>query len=930
MSSPNDDLWNEFAAETEEHLDAIERLLSDRRDAQRSRDEIAALFRYFHSLKGTFLAMGFSNVETVAHRCEDILSLVRDGRSVLDNDLSLVLLRAADRLKDMREEVIAARSDAKPAADILRELDRYCEPQGVADDIPIATPPSGMPLAEDPEMLAIYSELLDQRLPIVAFALSSIANDRAAAEETAGELAHGAEMMGFEGLARQLRAVGPLAQTAGADGQRNAIILCLGELREQTGIIEEVTGIASGAVALTAALAFHLTPDYTAGLNALATAHEVADLDASQSTDLVAAAERLRAVAFCLGLNRVARLLTAIEERFRNIGILDESRLGSIREITRQSIDALRSCSSATADIDAERTDALAAQWAATFHASNALPGMATRSLLRPEVVATLSEEQRQQLETALANGRHAFELTFDLETNPDVAGDIIAWLSSAVETITSRTVYRQGASYFEFLIFSEHELDWIQSQITALDPEQVCLRGVASLSRDSEKPAEPNATAASVPFTRAPLIRVQSETIDRMMAEIGEMRIALAGFADILQRGRIATAIRDARRFGQIREKQNPETRQNFDAMEGDLNDLRTLQQSLDGAHRKIWTSGLQLRVVPVDGLLGRLSRAARDLAQKLGKDVDVVIQGREVRIDKSMVDLLIDPLMHMVRNAIDHGIESADQRRTSGKSKRAKLVIAASEHGNHIDIVIADDGKGLDHSGILAKALRLGLVAPEQAEQLTEQDITALIFRPGFSMAHAVTEISGRGVGLDVVAAAVQRLGGAINLQTSPGVGTTFTLKLPVSAALLRALLVEVDGQIFGFPERQVVAVLEVPAKELRKDGSRWLVAYRSEIIALQWLATCLGFDAPDRPSDFSQIVIASSGGHRLALRVDRVLHFQDLFLKELHPMLASVPAVAGASVLGDGSPVLILDNDGLGDEATRSHILDEVSER
>ncbi len=176
----------------------------------------------------------------------------------------------------------------------------------------------------------------------------------------------------------------------------------------------------------------------------------------------------------------------------------------------------------------------------------------------------------------------------------------------------------------------------------------------------------------------------------------------------------------------------------------------------------------------------------------------------------------------------------------------------------------------------------------------------------------------------------AAVQRLGGAIDLQTSLGAGTTFTLKLPVSAALLRALLVEVDGQIFGFPERQVVAVLEVSANELRKDGSRWLVSYRSEILPVRWLATSLGFEAPDGPSDFSQIVIASTGARRIALCVGRILHFQDLFLKELHPMLAAVPAIAGASVLGDGSPVLIIDADGLVDDAHEPRILDAVPER
>ena len=206
MPSQLEALWSEFAAETEEHLDALERLLSDQRAAEWTRDDIGALFRYFHSLKGTFLAMGFSNVEALAHRCEDILSLVREGRSVLDAGLVKVLLRAVDSLKDMREEVIGKRKDAKPAADLLLELERHGQPQAAASDRALVAP-ADAPLSDDPEMLAIYSELMEQRIANVALALSSAPRDRAAAAETAGELAYVAEMMGFEAVAGSLRAV---------------------------------------------------------------------------------------------------------------------------------------------------------------------------------------------------------------------------------------------------------------------------------------------------------------------------------------------------------------------------------------------------------------------------------------------------------------------------------------------------------------------------------------------------------------------------------------------------------------------------------------------------------------------------------------------------------------------------------------------------
>lgn len=907
MPSQLDALWNEFAAETEEHLDALERLLSDQRGADWTGDEIGALFRYFHSLKGTFLAMGFTNVERLAHRCEDILSLVREGRLAIDSGLAKLLLRAVDSLKGMREEVIAKRKDAKPASGILRELEHHQTPQPAPEEnIPAV---ADAPLSSDAEMLAIYSELLEQRVPGVAFVFSREARDRAVAAETASELAYGAEMMGFDALAGCLKAIAE--SDAGDPAGRAGLIDRFQELREQAKIIEEVTGVPSGAVPLAAALTPLLAPDYLERFDVLSAALSRFDHEISETVGVVSAAAAMRAVALCLGLERSAQLLVLIEERFRSLDPLDTTRLAVIRELAQDAVEALRPSAAVASDLSPDHADGLAGQWEATFQAPQAQAETQAGQRLRPEVVATLSDEQRLKIEIALSEGRHAYEILLDLEANPDIAGDIIAWLSSSVETITSHTVRRSGTNCFQFLVFSEHPADWIQSQLAALDPEQACLRGIDGARQAPGQTSGPSAPSAA----GASLIRVQSETIDELMAEVGEMRTALASFSDIIHNGRIAAAMREARRFGKL-SGQDPELSRYLDAMEDDLRELRSLEHTLETAHHRIWASGLQLRVIPVDGLFGRLSRAARDLAQKLGKDIDVVIDGREVRIDKSMVDLLIDPLMHMVRNAVDHGIESPERRRAAGKPQRATLTISASEHSNRVNIVVADDGQGLDRSKIVAKAVSLGMIAPQQAEQMQDQEINALIFRPGFSTADAVTEISGRGVGLDVVAAAVQRLGGAIDVETSLRAGTKFILKLPVSAALLRALLVELDDQIFALPERQVATVLEIPTKEIDEIAGQKVVIHRGAAVPVHSLASVLGFEANAPQSELTHVAILSTGTRLLGVAVDRVLRFQDLFLKELHPMLAAVPVIAGASVLGDGRPVLVLDAGGLVD--------------
>ncbi|MDR3407358.1 MAG: chemotaxis protein CheW, partial [Methylovirgula sp.] len=730
--------------------------------------------------------------------------------------------------------------------------------------------------------------------------------DRAAAAEACSELAYGAEMMGFDSLSEHLNTLAGLA--AAEPPARARIVGLCGDVYEQVKIIEELTGHRSGADVLAASLARRLKPDYAAGLDALAvTARRDRPADAAS---LLAAAEAVRALAACQGFAQAGRLLILLEEKARGVSGSDLSDHDALLDLVLETTAQLQAADAET-DIAARHADELASRWEASLRgADEAVPERAAMTPLSRELLATLSPEQLAKIERAIADGQQAFELLLDLESHPEVAGDVLAWLSTAVQAITSRTAHRRGAGCFEFLIVTEHPLNWVQAQLAALDPEQVCLRGVKTHGESSAQGGMAGGDAPAAP-SRAPLIRVPSEKVDDLMAEIGEMRSALAAFADILQHGALARALREVRRGDARGMGDGADWYDHRDAIGADLRDLRDLHNTLESAHRRIWSAGLQLRVIPVDGLFGRLSRAARDLAEKLGKEIGVVAEGREVRIDKSMVDVLIDPLMHMVRNAVDHGIEAPAARTAAGKPRRATLTIAAAENGNRIEIVIADDGQGLDHSRIAAKAVHLGLISAAGTGRMTDEEISALIFRPGFSTAAAVTEISGRGVGLDVVETTLQRLGGTIDVRSAPGAGTKFTLKLPISAALLRTLLVEVGGQVFALPERQVIAV-RVPAEnEIEHVAGQSFILHRGAAVPVYDLACALGFDtAGTAPVTAGHLVIVAVGARIFGLGVDRVLRFQDLFLKELHPVLAAIPTIAGTSVLGDGRPVLVLD--------------------
>jgi len=275
------------------------------------------------------------------------------------------------------------------------------------------------------------------------------------------------------------------------------------------------------------------------------------------------------------------------------------------------------------------------------------------------------------------------------------------------------------------------------------------------------------------------------------------------------------------------------------------------------------------------------------------------------------------VDPLMHMIRNALDHGVEPAALRLAAGKPRGARLVLAAAEQGDGIVISLSDDGAGLDRAAILARAVARGLVGAEGSDRLTDRDVFDFLFRPGFSTAETVSETSGRGVGLDVVAAVVERLDGRIDLETVPGQGTRFVLALPSSASLQNVLLVQVP-QTLAIPERDVVAALDLSDAVLDDIGTRPMVWYQEAPVPLVSLAALLGLGSEGAPgrsglAAFCAVIVAA-GRERLALIVDTVPQRRELFLKELHPLLARLPAVAGAAVLGNGQPVLVLDVAGL----------------
>ncbi len=320
-----------------------------------------------------------------------------------------------------------------------------------------------------------------------------------------------------------------------------------------------------------------------------------------------------------------------------------------------------------------------------------------------------------------------------------------------------------------------------------------------------------------------------------------------------------------------------------------------------------------MSIRMLPLEATFARYRRLVRDLAGELGKEIELATEGGDTELDKSVIDQIADPLVHLIRNSVDHGIESPDERTRAAKPPCGRLVLSAAHSGSQVLIRVSDDGRGIDPARVRAKAIEKGLIDPHA--ELSEAEIFALIFRTGFSTAASVSSVSGRGVGMDVVKRNVEALRGTIDLTSTPGQGTVFTLKLPLTLAIIDGLLVRVAAQHFVFPVAQVLECLEANTADLH-CGRREFIEVRGKLVPLIFLQRF--FRLSSGPGVRAQILIAQTSAGNFGFVVDEVIGDHKTVIKQLGPLYRQVEGVSGATILGDGSIALILDSDRLAQSA------------
>jgi len=393
----------------------------------------------------------------------------------------------------------------------------------------------------------------------------------------------------------------------------------------------------------------------------------------------------------------------------------------------------------------------------------------------------------------------------------------------------------------------------------------------------DAASPATRRTDAATAQRT----IRLPVELLDRVMSGVSDM---------VLARNDLAHRLRQA--------GNQPTIDGPFERLTAILSDVR------DAITR--------MRMQRIETLFGALPRLVRDLSAELGKQVMVDLDGGDVELDREMIETIRDPLTHLIRNAIDHGIEAPSTRLAAGKREIGLISIAARQSGNTIAIVIRDDGRGLDEDRIAAKALATGLVTPADRVAMSRDKLVNLIFEPGFSTAETVSNVSGRGVGLDVVRQNLEKVGGSIKVASVPGEGTQFTLQIPLTLSIIAGLTVEIAGQRFAIPQGYVEEIVQATpaALELTRMGEAALITFRGNRIPCLMLAEVLGLETREARRELTLVLLRLASGDLFALVVERIHSHGDLVVKPLAPAVMKSGLYAGSTLLDDGQPVLLLD--------------------
>lgn len=652
---------------------------------------------------------------------------------------------------------------------------------------------------------------------------------------------------------------------------------------------------------------------------------------------LFIAAHRMKGSAASIGLNRIAKLSHLMEDMLQVL--VDKNRtpttqitdaLLSCTDGLRQHVDALGAGVAYEDNFPALAKELLAARAAfeAEFPSAPTTAAAAPAEAAAPvekelgNFTAEITEDLHRRVEAAFS-GEHRDDILVGrvvFERNLPLVGLKAQLVSSKLANLGDiRYIHPPIADYetiedldaLEFGVTTERKAASIQQLLQVAGVATIMvepLKRLPALAAAPKTLMEGQVAKTAEPVVKtAETLRVDIERLDELMNLAGQLAIGKARMTQISDKLKKAFIERD------------------MNVARDNITDLFEAIHQLDRVSDGIQQGVMNMRMLPIGPLFTRFHRVIRDLTHANKKEIVLEISGEGTELDKRMIDELGDPMIHIVRNAADHGIESPEARVAAGKPRQGTISLCAFHRGSNIIIQVTDDGHGMDVARIRQKAIDRGLTTAADADRMTPQQIFQFIWLPGFSTAEKVTEVSGRGVGMDIVRSKIEELNGSVEIDSELGRGTTMTIKLPLTLAILPSLMVDIDGDVFAIPLESVVEIVSISSKEMHTVHANRMATVRDRIVPVLALASLFRWHQDGKQREEATgavtLVIIGEGSQQLGLAVHQVLGEEDVVIKSLADNYHNVGGVAGASILGDGRVSLILDPHALIEMSSRS---------
>lgn len=508
--------------------------------------------------------------------------------------------------------------------------------------------------------------------------------------------------------------------------------------------------------------------------------------------------------------------------------------------------------------------------------------------------------EAKARLEEAVAKGERPYSVTVAIDKDTTWASvrcfQVIQELSGIAAIIDSNPSLpdieaEKAGTAIELVIAGQVDEPAVRDALQAVpEIESVVIAPYSSEEKPPSGAAKPAGNEADVPRTGdggiKQTVRVDVSRLDTLMEQIGEL---------VINRNYI----------WQIG-KTLAEKYQDDELVSGLNESLSQTGKIVNNLQQDIMT----IRMLPIELVFNTMPRMVRDLARKIGKKINFTIEGQETEVDRSVIEHLHDPLIHLLRNSVDHGVESPEERKAAGKPEAGSVHLSARHEQDHIVITVSDDGKGIDPETVKEVSVRKGVISPEMASRLTDSELVNLIMASGISTARQVSEISGRGVGLDIVKQNIEFLNGTITVDSTPGRGTRFTLKLPLTLAIIASLMVSLERTIYAIPLVSIVEVIKLETGDIKTVRGKEVTLYRGSILPLLRLSSIFKWDSGTAGRGVHHIVVVKSYEMQVGIIVDELIGQQEIVVKSLDQFIGGSNGISGASILGDGQVALILD--------------------